>query len=122
MKLALLGLGLIATACSIDSWRGSVTPRREVWKFGSGSSIEYGFSGAKVSITWDSDVHVERERVVDASGETDRWSVEGREFRFDGPELIVAGKSFAPLHGDVSIAFKADGVYVNGENRGQLPH
>ena len=51
---------------------------------------------------------------------TKRWTIDGREFEFDGEGLQLGGKSYGALKGESSIEIRADGVFVNGEKRGEL--
>lgn len=51
---------------------------------------------------------------------TTKWTVDGREFEFTGPELRLGGASYGALTGETAIEVRADGVFVNGEKRGEL--
>jgi hypothetical protein len=60
-------------------------------------------------------------KLVNLEGTT-RWTIDGKEFDFAGPQLKLGGKSYGALKGESAIEVRADGVFVNGEKRGELTH
>jgi hypothetical protein len=121
MKLLPFLLAVATAGCSHDLSKHTTTSASFIELSNGAGGITFESPHAKGSINVSSPMPIRCESTVTGSVSTTRWTVDGREFDFTGTTLELGGKTYGTLKGDTQIEIRPDGVFVNGEKRGELP-
>lgn len=76
---------------------------------------------AKGTISVASPMILRYESVQSNSESRVHWTIDRSELDFLGQVLEFGGRSYGELYGASAIEIRSDGVFVNGERRGDLP-
>ncbi|MBK7644546.1 MAG: hypothetical protein IPJ19_16125 [Planctomycetes bacterium] len=126
MKIPVLLLALCAAGCGSKAPEsaGASAPVRVIrsMQISEKETSHLGFESkhAKGSIAIAVGVRIDYTSTTTNGSTRQLLTLDGKALEFEGPELLIGGKSFGKLAGEVAVVIEPGSVTVNGEKRGEL--